>query len=227
MSAGASKGSYYELIIPENTIPGIYYLGYILDFKIKIVESDKTNNTDYAEVKVEEPLSGDDGLPDLAVDFVGVDRKSVVSGETIRAEFKRSNTGDKDSGSFAHGLYLSADEIITTADRQLVYSTAYNMSAGTSEGSFYEVIIPEYTPPGTYYLGYILDFKIQIVESDETNNTGYAEITVVEPILEDDGALVLGGLGVIAGTDIRHPNGNVFDQILLTGPSIKLQAKPS
>ena len=45
---------------------------------------------------------------------------------------------------------------------------------------FYEVIIPEYTPSGTYYLGYILDFKIQIVESDETNNTGYAEITVVE-----------------------------------------------
>ena len=50
---------------------------------MQIEESDETNNTGYAKIKVEEPLSGDDGLPDLAVDFVGVNRKSVVSGETI------------------------------------------------------------------------------------------------------------------------------------------------
>ena len=39
--------------------------------------------------------------------------------------------------------------------------------------------------------------------------------------------LVLEGSGDIAGENIMHPNGNIFDQILLTGESIRLQAKPN
>jgi len=39
--------------------------------------------------------------------------------------------------------------------------------------------------------------------------------------------LVLEGSGDIAGENIQHANGNVFDQILLTGESIQLQARPN
>ena len=39
--------------------------------------------------------------------------------------------------------------------------------------------------------------------------------------------LVLEGSGDIAGENIQHPNGNIFDQVLLTGESIQLQAKPN
>ena len=38
--------------------------------------------------------------------------------------------------------------------------------------------------------------------------------------------LILEGAGEVAGENIEHPSGNIFDQILLTGESIKLQAKP-
>ncbi len=281
-------------------------------------------------------------LPDLAVDFVGVDRKSVLPGEKIRVDYHRSNMGDGDSGEFAHGLYLSKNKAIQTKDTQLIQFTSASMSAGASEESYYELIIPYNTIPGIHYLGYILDFNIQIVESNERNNRGYAEFMVEEPpddhgntrdtatTLElgrftsghlgtredidffrielnsagtitvfttgatntdggligstprgptisnrdggseenflitwvlnpgtyyihvlpsfhrgtgpyslfvdftettklpgDDGDLVLGGFGDIAGEDIQHPNGNFFDQVLLTGPYIKLKAKPS
>lgn len=37
--------------------------------------------------------------------------------------------------------------------------------------------------------------------------------------------LILEGSGDVVGEDIVHPNGNVFDQVLLTGQSIKLRAK--
>ncbi len=37
--------------------------------------------------------------------------------------------------------------------------------------------------------------------------------------------LILEGLGDVVGEDIVHPNGNVFDQVLLTGQSVKLRAK--
>ncbi len=49
-----------------------------------------------------------------------------------------------------------------------------------------------------------------------------AVITVSVPAVP----LVLEGTGDIAGENIQHPNGNVFDQILLTGESIRLQARP-
>ena len=49
-----------------------------------------------------------------------------------------------------------------------------------------------------------------------------AVITVSTPVVP----LVLEGTGDIAGESIQHPNGNVFDQILLTGDNIRLQARP-
>ena len=39
--------------------------------------------------------------------------------------------------------------------------------------------------------------------------------------------LILEGSGNVVGENINHPNGNIFDQVLLTGESIKLQAKPN
>ena len=100
------------------------------------------------------------------------------------------------------------------------------MSVGDSEGSYYELIIPKNTTPGIYYLGYILDSNLQIEESDETNNTDYAVITVEKFISSNIRDIVLGGSGMFFSGGIRHPSGNVFDQVLLYGESIKLQAKP-
>ena len=41
-------------------------------------------------------------------------------------------------------------------------------------------------------------------------------------LVPDD--LIIDGSGEIVGTNIPHPNGNVFDQILLTGESLKVRA---
>ena len=38
--------------------------------------------------------------------------------------------------------------------------------------------------------------------------------------------LILSGSGIVVGENIRHPSGNIFNQVLLTGQSITLQAKP-
>lgn len=37
--------------------------------------------------------------------------------------------------------------------------------------------------------------------------------------------IILGGSGYVVGEDIQHPNGNIFDQVLLTGQAIRLRAK--
>ena len=65
-------------------------------------------------------------------------------------------------------------------------------------------------------------FWVQITNAGGTADSDTAVITVAAPSIP----LVLDGSGDIAGENIQHANGNVFDQILLTGESVQLQAKP-
>ena len=160
--------------------------------------------------------------PDLAVDSVRVNKTSVKSGDTVQVTLRRSNKGDKNSATFNHGIYLSRDRTITTSDRSLANLRATSMIAGASSTFSQEVTIPKNTTPGTYYIGYIVDTNNGVSETSEANNTGYTAITVTRPVLD----LVLAGSGDIVGQDIRHPSGNVFDQVLLTSQHIKLKARP-
>ena len=66
------------------------------------------------------------------------------------------------------------------------------------------------------------NFWVQITNAGGTADSDTAVITVAAPAVP----LVLDGSGDIAGENIQHPNGNIFDQILLTGESIQLQARP-
>ncbi len=66
------------------------------------------------------------------------------------------------------------------------------------------------------------NYWAQITNAGGSADSDTAVITVAAPSVP----LVLDGSGDIAGENIQHANGNVFDQILLTGESIQLQARP-
>ncbi len=66
------------------------------------------------------------------------------------------------------------------------------------------------------------NFWAQVSNAGGSTDSNTAVITVTAPPVP----LVLDGSGDIAGENIQHPNGNVFDQILLTGEFVQLQAKP-
>ncbi len=66
-------------------------------------------------------------------------------------------------------------------------------------------------------------FWAQITNAGGTADSETAVVTVAAPAVP----LVLDGTGDIAGENIQHANGNVFDQILLTGETIQLQARPN
>ena len=67
------------------------------------------------------------------------------------------------------------------------------------------------------------NFWVEVANAGGSANSDTAVITVAAPSIP----LVLEGMGDIAGENIQHPNGNIFDQILLTGESIRLQARPN
>ncbi len=66
------------------------------------------------------------------------------------------------------------------------------------------------------------NYWAQVTNASGSADSDTAVITVSAPSIP----LVLDGSGDIAGEDIQHANGNVFDQILLTGEFVQLQAKP-
>ncbi len=67
------------------------------------------------------------------------------------------------------------------------------------------------------------NFWVQITNAGGTADSDTAVITIAAPAVP----LVLDGTGDIAGENIQHPNGNIFDQVLLTGETVQLQAKPN
>jgi hypothetical protein len=67
------------------------------------------------------------------------------------------------------------------------------------------------------------NYWAQITNAGGSADSDTAVITVAAPAVP----LVLDGTGDIAGENIQHANGNVFGQILLTGESIQLQARPN
>ncbi len=67
------------------------------------------------------------------------------------------------------------------------------------------------------------NFWVQVTNAGGTADSDTAVITIAAPTVP----LVLEGTGDIAGENIQHPNGNIFDQVLLTGESIQLQARPN
>jgi hypothetical protein len=67
------------------------------------------------------------------------------------------------------------------------------------------------------------NYWAQITNAGGSADSETAVVTVAAPAVP----LVLDGSGDIAGENIQHANGNVFDQILLTGESIQLQARPN
>ncbi len=224
LGSDEDSGSGKNFIITRELNRGIYYIA--VRFKETGIYSYSGSHKETGRYSLRVDFTESIKLPDLAVDSVDVDSKSVVAGETTRVVVSRSNTGDEDSGLFAHGIYLSKDGIITTRDERLVNLKKISMNTGASGRISPEITIPADTIPGTYYLGYILDSDRQVEETDETNNTGFIVITVAKPVSTNYGDLVLRGSGRITGENIRHPSGNVFDQVLLTGKSIKLKAKP-
>ncbi len=65
--------------------------------------------------------------------------------------------------------------------------------------------------------------QISLPDGSASSDSDTAVITVAALSVP----LVLEGTGDVAGENIQHPNGNVFDQILLTGESIRLLARPN
>jgi len=114
------------------------------------------------------------GAPDLVVTGVVADASGEIGGQLyVEEHFK--NIGQSASGQVLAKIFYSTDQMITAADidsgKGCVVGPLEPQGTFTCSGP---ITVENHVPPGTYYMGVIVDFEDWVSESNEGNNSGAA-----------------------------------------------------
>jgi V8-like Glu-specific endopeptidase len=132
-----------------------------------------TPPTDYADLI-------DDGET-----YSGFSPTTVQPGNSFQAWNDVRNIGTAASGGFYVAYYASTNNIISTGDYYIGSAYVSSISSFNWADSDFSGTFPGTIPPGTYYVGYIIDSGNNVAEFDEGNNIEYVsstQLTVTWPL---------------------------------------------
>ncbi len=112
-----------------------------------------------------------------------------VSFDGVTIGFRITNSGSATAAASTTGLYLSTDNVITTADIQLATHATPSLAAGAFDNETLTPVFSGGQAAGTYFMGVVADSGAAIGESSETNNAAGA----VPIILGDNAANSISG----------------------------------
>jgi subtilase family serine protease len=163
--------------VPASIASGPYYIGAVADTQNQVIESDETNNT----------LAGNQIIvtgPDLSMTAVSGPVSGITGGTiTVNNTVTASASGGS-AGGFSVGIYLSADNVVSTTDSLIGYRWVDGLAPGASSTDATAVVIPSELAGGVYYIGAIADYTNAVPEADESNNARAGnQITVTGPDL--------------------------------------------
>jgi subtilase family serine protease len=169
-----------SLTVPLNMLSGLYYVGVVVDDGNAHVESNETNNTLAAPVRIQVNAPP---RPDLAPSGVSFGPTTLDAGQLLSVSDVIINQGIADSGPFRVGVYLSTDATITVTDRLVAARTLPGLQSGLSSSvSGVPVVVPIDLPGGTYRVGVLVDDLGSVIEDSELNNSlvaiGTLDVTV-------------------------------------------------
>lgn len=151
--------------IPATLSPGIYYIGAIADVGNNVTETNEANNSLAGNTITIAPPA----YADLAETLVS-GPTSIATGGSIKITDKVCNQGDKSTGAFFVGLYLSADSTVTLSDIYLGSRYSDALAPGACSRISTTVTIPATVTSGAYYIGAYADLYGSEAEANETNN---------------------------------------------------------
>jgi len=165
--------------IPTNVPPGTYYIAALADDLGVIDEVHEINNSMYKPTSV--TIVG----PDLIVDSFHCERGAAGPGQTLEdmLTLRVRNQGPTSAGACSVGIYLSTDQVITTADIAL---TAAPVNIGPLAANSLpmkvvvpaSVAIPSGLATGNYHIGALIDTADAVAENNENNNFASQPIVI-------------------------------------------------
>nr|CRH07959.1 Putative RTX toxins and related Ca(II)-binding proteins. 20% identity to sraP Serine-rich adhesin for platelets [Candidatus Magnetococcus massalia] len=179
LSSGNTDFQSTYVVLPTTLTEGeTYNIGIIADKKNEISEVNESNNTDATPITIASTVSTQS---DLIVSGVALTNEQPSVGESLTVYSVIMNQGDAStSSSSTHGLYLSHDSIITTADTLIAtYDSSAGLDPNKQATEVINITLPNSLTEGeTYYIGVITDLNDEIDEFSETNNTNSTAITI-------------------------------------------------
>jgi YD repeat-containing protein len=185
---------------------GSHYIGVIVDYANQVTESNETNNVLAMSVPIVI------GRPDLVPTAVTSASPSFPVGGVGSVIVDLMNQGTISSiGASSVAVYLSADNVITTADTLVGTGGIAPLAVGATTAAAVTITVPAGLTTGVYYVGAIADSLNQQAESNESNNalagstmtvTSAPAITTLSPSTGPVGASV-----TIAGANFGAAQG--------------------
>lgn len=181
LAPGAS--SFETITIDVSTVSppipaGTYYIGFIIDYTDRVSESNEGDNHWYWS-------TGQVTIPSGSPNLTKLTDNGSVSGTTVTMNPTVTNNGARGAGSSYIGYYLSTNTIISTADYRIGTDYVGPLSVGASSPESFSIDVTTVTPsipPGTYYMGYLIDYQGSVAESNESDNDWvWTSVQVVIP----------------------------------------------
>lgn len=174
LTAGSTAALSKVVTIPSGTTVGTWYILFYADADNTVTETLETNNVGNVQISV----TSASGSPDLIVQSPAATPVIIAAGSTTLASCTVYNQGTAQAVASNLKYYLSTDNAYSTNDTYLATSTITSLEPGGSAPASATVTIPSSTGAGTYYIVFYADADALVTESDETNNTAGATITV-------------------------------------------------
>ena len=194
--SGDTPSESQSLAIPDPILSGTYIVAARIDPLNQVGETDEANNTTFSiqsfdlltDLQVSPLESGNDN--DDNYDPDNTDNSDYVRGveAIVINSITIENTSLFDApGGTAIQVRLSKDRIFGNLDDaiivpEIVIAEVLGEGDTASVTSGFNVLIPDDTPVGDYFLAVRVDFNSEITEIDETNNTifsTFADITIL------------------------------------------------
>jgi len=183
LAANSSRNITRTITLPGGIVEGNYYLGVIIDYDDRHIESDENNNTRNQSAQVIT------SAPDAAISSLTSSTATLLKGTTLQLTATLRNDGTNAMTGLGASYYLSTDNVIT-ADDYLVGSGSVDLGAGSSKSlSVTSAVL--YLAAGDYYFGVIVDPDNLFAETNEANNLAVSS-TIIN--IRDNTDLVISAL---------------------------------
>lgn len=153
-----------------NLVAGDYYIGYYVDYQNKVHESNEHNNTCYWNHPTYNVPAA---KPNLTLKPHSGHLNISNNGVLHFSDIKVWNNGGSKAGQSKLGYYLSTDANINPNHDILIgedHVSELQPNAFSTESENID-ISGGHIPAGTYYIGFAIDYKDDVHESHENDNT--------------------------------------------------------
>lgn len=171
LGVGAGSSRTLTMPVPGGIAPGSYRVGLWVDDLNAEPELNEGNNLLVAGGLLD-VVEGGVAAPNLVSELIDPTSMLAEPGESFQVVTRVANAGDASCGAFRIGIYLSADETVTSDDTLLGDRLVpFGLGASFATVASAPVSIPAGTAEGEYTIGAVADWQGVVTESDETDNT--------------------------------------------------------